>query len=119
MSNPRRTLSTHRVSYEMHHGKIKKGKRCLHTCDNPACVNPKHLWLGTQIDNVRDMTKKGRRVDHLGSKHGMAKLNESDVLKIRETHANNIVSYKSIARNYGVTPETISNVVRRKNWTHI
>jgi len=50
----------HRISFEMTYGKIDKGIKVLHTCDNTYCVNPQHLWLGTQKDNARDMSKKGR-----------------------------------------------------------
>ena len=52
--------STHRISWRIHFGCIPEDKKVLHTCDNPACVNPKHLWLGTQLDNVRDCISKGR-----------------------------------------------------------
>ena len=79
----RTTVRAHRHAWEITKGEIPKGKKVLHDCDNPPCCNPKHLWIGTQLDNVRDMAAKGRRVDQIGSKHGRAKLNERAVASLR------------------------------------
>ena len=59
---------SHRVSYEVYRGPIPDGLHVLHTCDNPACVNPDHLWLGTNQDNIDDMVAKGRQVSANGEK---------------------------------------------------
>jgi hypothetical protein len=73
--NEGKYISAHRYMYELYKGKIPDGLNCLHTCDNPSCVNPNHLFLGTQTDNMRDMIKKGRGANVKGNnnpnyKHG-------------------------------------------------
>src|SRR5437763_15326846 len=68
------TVYTHRLSYEHWHGPIDEGLRVLHTCDRPACVNPNHLQLGTQAENIADMYGKNRQVILRGEQHGSAKL---------------------------------------------
>lgn len=88
-----------------------------HTCDNPQCVNPAHLWWGTLTDNNRDMHAKGRwkRMEMKGEKSPTAKLTEADVLEIRASDKYQYV----LAREYGVTQAMISRIMRRLAWTHI
>lgn len=104
----------HRFSYELHKGPIEDGLGCLHRCDNPACVNPDHLFLGTQNDNIQDMINKKRNSLPLMR----AKLTESDVLAIRQLHkaGERLVT---LGKRYNVTPETISDIVKHKTWRHI
>lgn len=115
-----KSYGAHRVSYFLQHQK-DPGELCVcHTCDNPKCVNPSHLWLGTFGDDMRDMTKKGRGViPHVpGSKHGAAKLTEQQVLDIRAQYANGQDQY-TLGRKYGVAHQTIHCLVTRKSWKHI
>jgi HNH endonuclease len=90
-------------------------KNVLHRCDHPWCCNPKHLWLGTQRQNVIDMIEKGRKWMPIGEKHGRAKLTDAAVRAIRRSRKNNYV----LAVDYGVTNALISMVKRRLIWKHV
>lgn len=109
-------LPAHRVSYELHHGPIPDGMLVCHRCDNPACVNPAHLFLGTDADNFADMNAKGRRAH--GERSSSAKLTEQDVIEIREMRKFGLL-YKEIAVLYGVDRETIGSIVRMDTWKHV
>lgn len=119
--NGNKVVRAHRMSWVIHNGCIPKGNHhgtCVcHTCDNRNCVNPDHLFLGTQQENLTDMCVKGRQA--LGCDNGQSKLTEKSVLKIRELYATGKHSQKNIAVEYGVDPSLISYIVRRKNWKHI
>lgn len=104
---------THRVSFEISNGEIPKGLYVLHHCDNPACVNPKHLFLGTQQDNVDDCRKKGRLA--VGERRAKGKLTAANVKEIRSSTA----SQRILAKQYGVHNSIISLVVNRKSWKHV
>lgn len=105
----------HRVAYGLYVGPIREGMQVLHKCDNPRCVNPEHLFLGTQVDNITDMNSKGRAVALKGEAHGMAKLNVEIAEKIRQQHASGYSS-RELARMYGVCKRTIQNVYQNKFW---
>lgn len=101
-----KTKLAHRVSYEMHIGAIPKGMMVCHTCDNPRCVNPGHLFLGTASDNNRDKSLKGRCNPCHGEKHGMAKLSDVQAEEIRCSAEKGVV----LANRYGVSHCTISEI---------
>ena len=88
----------------------------LHQCDNPPCVNPSHLFLGTALDNALDMVAKRRHA--FGEKNSGAKLSESDVLEIRRRFVldHDIVA---LAKDFGISLSQINKIVNRKKWTHI
>lgn len=119
--NGKPTLA-HRFSWTLANGPIPKisgryhGAVVMHACDNRLCVNPDHLRLGTQSDNVRDMIQKGRKVvaPSNGEKHGNAKFTDADVVEIRLSGK----SDPELAAQYGVTPEAI-NYARTRGWRHI
>lgn len=111
----------HRLAYELSRGPIPEGMVVCHTCDNPSCVNPHHLFLGSQRDNVRDMMSKGRQSDTAksGESNLSAKLTAPQVVAIRELYASKEHSQSDLATMFGVTRQQISLIVNRKNWTHI
>jgi hypothetical protein len=113
------TKLAHRVAWELTHGKIPKGLQVLHHCDNQRCVRPDHLFLGTQQDNMDDMKTKGRGRWRVGSRHGMAKLTDADVLAIRTRYATGKVLQQTLANEYGVWQGAISRIIRRTGWRHI
>lgn len=107
--------ATH-ASWLLHRGEIPDGMRLCHQCDNPPCVNPDHLFLGTDAANHDDSAKKGRR--SRGERHHKAKLTADDVVLIRLKLSEHIPQ-RSIAREYGVSQAAISWIAARKNWKHI
>ncbi|CAB4176875.1 HNH nuclease [uncultured Caudovirales phage] len=111
----RRCIGAHRVSWLLHYGGIPPGMFVCHKCDVRGCVNPEHLFLGTIQDNVADMDAKGRRVVIFGEARPIAKLNADKVHAIRAASG----SYKSIGKQFGVSPQTVCNVKLGRLWTHI
>ncbi len=127
MKHQGRNIGAHRVSWEIHHGPIPNGSWVLHRCDNPPCVRPEHLFLGTPGDNSRDRNDKGRanhqgypahRYVPRGEEVEQSRLAESEIPRIRERFASG-ESMRSIARSHGVTHEAIRKVIRRETWTHV
>lgn len=108
-------LRTHRVSWEIHNGPIPLGMHVLHRCDRPPCCNPAHLFLGTHLDNMRDMYRKGRRESARGEQIGNAKFTRKDIIAIRASSQ----SRRSLAREYRVDHSTIDAICNRKTWKHI
>lgn len=109
----------HRVSWKINRGAIPKGLYVLHKCDNPCCVNPKHLFLGTQLDNMRDMLSKGRsgpRGGVKGEDSSSSKVTANQVRDIRKIYARGNVSYEALGRRYDVAGVTIGQIVRRDTW---
>lgn len=92
---------------------ISFGKLALHTCDNPPCCNPRHLYEGDHQDNHNDMDRRGRR--RIGERHPSAKLTEDDVRAIRKDNRTLV----SIAADYGVTFALIGAIKRRRIWKHV
>ncbi len=115
-----RPLSAHRVSYEIHYGPIPEGMHVCHRCDNPSCVRPDHLFIGTPADNIADMFSKGRNPprDNKGVRNGSAKLTAEKVVEIRRDRAAGVL-LKDLARKHGVSLTTISGAARGRNWQHI
>lgn len=119
-----RTELAHRISWRLHFGPIPAGICVCHHCDNPPCVRPDHLFLGTHSDNQRDAGRKGRttlqRYPELtrGEAHPRAKLTEAMVREIRRAVSGG-ESGNALARKLGFDPSTIHHVVRRRRWKHV
>lgn len=113
-----KSITTHRYSYTLHHGEIPDGMLVMHSCDNPACVNPYHLSLGSHKDNVADMIQKGRRGEPktIGEQNPKAVLNEDKVRYIRSMPN---ASHASLARELGVGTSTVRGVRTGRTWSHI
>jgi hypothetical protein len=117
-----RSIVPARFSWELHYGTIPAGKDVCHHCDNGACVRPRHLFLGTDVDNTQDAIKKGR---HSPPPHGKGEANsralltEHAVRTIRRMHASG-VSQTELAEIYGgLTPQAIWRIVHYKSWAHV
>ncbi len=116
-----KTLIAARVAYNLLVGSIPKGLCVCHKCDNPNCVNPKHLFTGTQKDNVRDSVSKGRNYVARGEDHNRAKLTESIVLECRKRHKPWCPKNgtKALAEEFGVTTDVMQKAIHRRMWKHI
>lgn len=114
----KKSVCAHRFSWEIHNGPIPKGFFVCHKCDNPSCVRPDHLFLGTPKDNMVDKAKKGRQYRPTGLLHHAAKINEVDVREIRRLRKEGI-SYQEIMKIYGLCKSAICNIANRKRWKHL
>lgn len=111
----------HRVAWQLEHGGIPEGMCVCHHCDNPPCVRPDHMYLGTLIENNEDMARKGRQKlppALRGNQISTCKLTPNDVMKIRADHAAG-VGQGALATEMGVTQANISQIVRCKTWKYV
>lgn len=113
LSHKGKETRAHRLSWELHNGPIPNGLVVCHKCDNTSCINPDHLFLGTQADNVADYVKKG--LVTRGEDRAQTKLTEDQVRAILVSKFTNVL----LAKVYGVAPETISGIRNRRKWKHV
>lgn len=126
----KRVRGAHRVAWVLQFGPIPNNLCVLHKCDNPPCVNPAHLFLGTRADNIRDCIRKGRNKTDIagemarhperrakGEKIGLAKLTEKDVENIRRLYKEGWPQ-DIVGSKFGVSQSTISHIINRKTWKH-
>jgi len=110
-----KSLKAHRVAYEEHLGRIPEDLKVCHQCDNPSCINPQHLFLGTQKDNMQDCAKKGRIVALSGAASPHSKLSVDDIMKIRaDTRLNSV-----IAEEFGVSKTQVSGIKNGTRGLHV
>lgn len=109
-------ILAHRMAWILTNGDIPFGMCICHKCDNRLCVNPDHLFLGTNADNSKDMVRKNRQAK--GSKQGLAKLNESLVREIRNKRSSG-VSYRDLSLEYNVHEGTLNYILNNRSWKHV
>ena len=113
-----RTTVAHRIAYILTYGDISDDLYVCHRCDNRACCNPSHLFLGTQLDNMTDMMSKGRGNKARGERNNKAVLTENDVKEIRALRAKGAKT-KSLASRFRVCYTTIQRIIRGDLWGHV
>lgn len=119
------TLLAHRISFTISIGQIPDGMKALHSCDNPPCVNPAHLFLGTQKDNMQDCSRKGRAGRPVGIPgcRGVAQwkthLDDDKVREIRRIYARGGVSQEAVGRMFGIKRTTVLGIVSHRKWAHV
>lgn len=107
-----RSRGAHRVSFEIHFGKVPTGMHVCHRCDNKKCVNPRHLFAGTHQANMNDKVAKGRQHHPAGEQHPLSRLTWDDVRAIRASTETGV----ALAARYGVSRPTISNIRNGTTW---
>lgn len=110
----KRVRKAHRMSWERAYGRIPKGKFVLHTCDCPPCVNPRHLYIGTQKDNMRDRKVRGRDPEIRGEKNPNCKISDADVWRLRQLYKTELTQ-KDLAGIFDLSQPYVSKILRGVN----
>jgi hypothetical protein len=109
--------TAHRVAWAIHTGELPPSDlQVCHRCDNPPCVNPDHLFLGTRAENMADMVAKGRSAR--GERAWMSPLTEADVLEIVRLSDTDL-SQREIGERFGITQSSVAQIVHGKSWGHV
>ena len=112
-------IRAHRFSFWLVNGIIPKGMFVCHSCDNPSCVNPKHLFLGSPKDNTRDMIRKGRANRLRGEDCSWSKLSDESIKMIRGLYKRSDLTQYALAKKFNISQAQISNIVTGKRWSQI
>jgi len=115
----RKDYRSHRIVYKETYGTIPEGLFILHTCNNPSCCNPNHLYTGTNQDNMDQMVADGRSPHLIGEKSGTHKLKEKDVLEIRQLYSTGEYTQRDLSKKYGISQTEISRIYHRTRWDHV
>lgn len=111
--------TAHRLAYMFYYGTFEEDMCILHKCDNPPCVNPYHLFLGTRADNVQDMIAKGRARAVSGNNHGCRVVNSDEVREIREKYKKGTYTQRQLAEEYKIASQTVSAIINRIIWKEV
>ena len=111
-SKKHRSLRAHQYAWILTYGPIPDGQHILHRCDNPPCVRPDHLFVGTQADNVQDAMRKGRRRILRGKECSWSKLSDEEIERIRSLRGH--MTQRRIAQEFGITQGHVSGIQRNK-----
>lgn len=120
-------FQAHRFSFDLSKGDLPNHLLVCHSCDNPSCINPEHLFLGTPLTNTQDMIKKNRyhrgprkmNGSKDGSKNSYSKLIEADVVRIRELYGSGKFTQRMLAKKYKIGQSSISRMVNGITWDHV
>lgn len=118
-NNKLKIRDAHRMSYYFHFGDFSRKLFVLHRCDMPSCVNPDHLYLGTQADNMRDRKIRSRFIAKNGEGHARAKLTENQAINVHKLYNSGKYTQAEIAKKYHVSETTIRNLYIFRNWKHL
>jgi len=111
------TISVSRAIWLLKKGPIPDGLFICHKCDNPACINPDHLFLGTNEENIQDMIDKGRNAK--GEKHGNSKLKVESVRTIRSMAKSHIATHEQIAKQFSISVSLVNAIIYKQRWKHV
>ena len=114
-----RYMLKHRFVWEQENGPIPEGLQILHSCDNPACFNLKHLRLGTPADNMRDRSERGRCNSPAGERNRHAKMTEEQAICVMARLLTGRETQRTVADDLGLDPSAISHLWRGHTWTHL
>lgn len=106
----------HRISWQLHYGTIPEGMLVCHKCDNRKCVNPDHLFLGTNSDNIHDCCVKGRRPRQSGENNNSAKLTSDDVEEIRDLYKGKNFNCRQLAKIFNISTSHVAGIIRGRYW---
>lgn len=112
-------VRAHRFSWSLLNGPIPDGLCVLHTCDNPSCVRPDHLFLGTNLDNIKDRMGKQRSTGSPGETHPLARLTNEQVYEIRRVYGSGHIGMRKLAQIYGVERQLIQRIVKRISYVNV